>query len=266
MSIELVDVSVRFGALAAISTINLRIAPSEQVAIIGPSGAGKTSLLRVLCAAQRPTDGSVHLLGEQPWALSRRALRRLRARIGLMQQFPALAPRQRVITAVLAAHLPHWPWWKALASLIVPREANSAAQVLERLELGDRLYDRCDRLSGGQRQRVGLARLLLSKAELLLVDEPISSLDPQLSQRAINELQQEASQRGATLVASLHAVDVALRCFPRIVGLRAGQVAFDLPANEVTEQQLRELYASERLASSDFSPAAEVQLTRSACY
>jgi phosphonate transport system ATP-binding protein len=100
-----------------------------------------------------------------------------------------------------------------------------------------------DRLSGGERQRVGLARALLAPAGLWLVDEPLSALDPTRSRQAIGTLVQEAKARGVTLVATLHQVDVALAHFPRIVGLREGRLAFDLPAGEVTRDRLERLYA-----------------------
>ena len=100
----------------------------------------------------------------------------------------------------------------------------------QRFGLGDKLYARVDRLSGGERQRCGLARLLLSAAEAFLVDEPLSALDPALSQMTLATLQQEAAARNATLVCSLHQVDMARANFPRIVGLRDGRIVFDAAA------------------------------------
>ncbi|MGH8711222.1 MAG: ATP-binding cassette domain-containing protein, partial [Burkholderiales bacterium] len=105
--------------------------------------------------------------------------------------------------------------------------------------------ERCDRLSGGQLQRVGIARVLYQQPELILADEPVSAMDPALANRTIGELQNEAASRGITLVASLHAVDLALRWFPRIVGIKSGEMIFDLPPVRVTDAMLQELYASE---------------------
>ena len=106
-------------------------------------------------------------------------------------------------------------------------------------------YARVDRLSGGERQRCALARLLLSNAQVLLVDEPLSALDPALSQLTIATLQEEAAARGATLICSLHQVDIALANFPRIVGLRAGRIAFDLPRLDVTDAMIAKLYKND---------------------
>jgi phosphonate transport system ATP-binding protein len=212
------------------------------VAVIGPSGAGKTTLLQVLACALPPATGQLHLEGTAPWQLQRSALQALRGRLFLAPQVPPLPPRQRVVTAVLAGRLPHMGLWASLRSLFYPSDIPAAFEALERFDLGDKLFERVDRLSGGERQRVGLARTLLSAATLWLVDEPLSALDPTRSRQAIGTLVDTARQRGATLVATLHQVDVALAHFPRIIGLRDGQLAFDLPAGEVTRERLRALY------------------------
>ena len=113
------------------------------------------------------------------------------------------------------------------------------------MEIADKLFERCDRLSGGQLQRVGVARVLYQQPDLLLTDEPVSAVDPALSDRVISELSRESVTRGITFVASLHAVDLALHWFPRVIGLRGGEIAFDLPPVRVTDAMLKELYASE---------------------
>jgi phosphonate transport system ATP-binding protein len=229
----------------ALQGVSLRVAPGARVAVIGPSGAGKTSLLRIAATSMRASEGRVELLGARPWQLRARPLKALRARIGLIHQAPPLPPRLRVVTAVLAGRLGAWSGAHALASLLVPGDIAGAQAALARLDLADRLFDRCDRLSGGQLQRVGMARVLYQAPELLLADEPVSALDPTLADLAVGELIAQSRSTGATLVASLHAVDLALKWFDRIVGLRAGMVAFDAPAAAVSRTMLRELYATE---------------------
>ena len=230
----------------AISGVSCSIRTGERVAVIGPSGAGKTTLLRLMATAQRPSEGAVEVLGAEPWTLGQRELRRLRSRIGVVHQAPPIPPRQRVVTAVLAGRLGHWPAWKGLASLAYPVDVVGARAALARMEIADKLFERCDRLSGGQLQRVGVARVLYQQPDLLLTDEPVSAVDPALSDRVVSELNREAMTRGVTLIASLHAVDLALHWFPRIIGLRSGEVAFDLPPVRVTDAMLRDLYVSEQ--------------------
>ena len=228
----------------ALADIRLSARAGESIALIGPSGAGKTSLLSVLGTAWwQQTTGTLQLLGSSPPALDARALRRLRARIGTVHQAPPLPARQRVVTSVLAGRLGQWPAWKALASLAYPMDIAGARAALARVELEDKLFARCSQLSGGQLQRVGIARVLYQQPALVLADEPVSALDPTLALATVRLLVEDAAQRGATLVASLHAVDLALGCFARIVGIRGGRIAFDLPAAEVSQAQLQALYA-----------------------
>lgn len=229
----------------ALRDVTLSAHAGERIAVIGPSGAGKTTLLRVLGAALKPAEGQVQTLGESPWQLAAAPLRKLRARIGTIHQAPLIAPRLRVVTAVLAGRLGAWSTVRALGSLLRPADIAGAHAVLARLSLEDRLFDRCDRLSGGQLQRVGIARTLYQRPALLLADEPVSALDPTLADAALRELVAQSDSTGATFVASLHAVDLALRWFPRIVGLRNGQLMFDAAVGDVTEAMLTALYASE---------------------
>lgn len=233
----------------ALQDIALEIVQGERVAIIGPSGAGKTTLLRLLASHIQPSGGHIELLGCAPWSLSANRRQKLRRRIGLIHQAPPLPPRQRVITSVLAGRLGHWSLAHSLISLVYPLDAQGAIEALGRLDLADKLYARCDQLSGGQLQRVGIARVLYQQPELILADEPVSAMDPVLAAYSLNVLNREAMRRQATLLASLHAVELALEHFPRIIGVRAGRILFDKPSAEVTPAELEALYANEQLGS-----------------
>lgn len=248
MRVSLQDVvarhpAARAGAAPALGTVSLSVAAGEHVAVIGPSGAGKTTLLQVIACALRPDAGKVLLDDADPWALPAAALRRVRSQLFLAPQVPPLPPRQRVVTSVLAGALPRMGLAGSIRSLIRPTELEPARAALARFGLADKLFERVDRLSGGERQRVGLARALIAQARLLLVDEPLSALDPSRAGQAMDALAQATSETGATLVASLHDVPIALRTFPRIVGMRNGAIAFDLPAPAVTQEILASLYA-----------------------
>lgn len=255
-------------AAPALKGLSLQVGAGEQVAVIGPSGAGKTTLLQVLACALPPTAGTFTLNGQNPWRLPRRALQALRGQLFLAPQVPPLPPRQRVVTSVLAGRLPAMGLWTSLRSLCYPSDMPAAFEALEHFDLGDKLFERVDRLSGGERQRVGLARAVMAmpsvslsagarpapsghssvgnangvSAQLLLVDEPLSALDPARSRQAIAALLAQTRASGVTLVATLHQVDVALTHFPRVVGMREGRIAFDLPAAQVTRDKLAQLY------------------------
>lgn len=248
MQVLLADASARHPAAKgdmpdAVRHLTLSVQSGEHVAVIGPSGAGKTTLLQLLACAHKPTTGKLQLGLIDPWALSVADLQKLRGTLFLAPQVPPLPPRQRVVTAVLAGRLPQMGLWASLRSLFYPARIDVADAALARFDIAEKLFERVDRLSGGERQRVGLARILASNAQLLLVDEPLSALDPSRSDQAIAALTAVANERGATLVATLHHVDMALKSFARIIGMRDGQLVFDLPATDVTPQHLHELYA-----------------------
>ena len=234
--------SARGSAPAALRELSLSIGSGEQVAIIGPSGAGKTTLLHLLACALKPSGGVLRLDGRDPWTLRRSSLQRLRGDLFLAPQVPPLPPRQRVVTAVMAGRLPHESLLASVRSLFYPTSIGLAERALAQFNVSDKLFDRVDRLSGGERQRVGLARALASQAGLFLVDEPLSALDPARATQAIESLTTAARERGATLVTTLHHVEMALRHFPRIIGLRGGALAFDLSAEQVTPEILQQLY------------------------
>ena len=246
MSFELQGVSVRHHSSArpadALSGLSLSVNQGEQIALIGPSGAGKTTLLHTLACAHAPHAGRFRAFGDDPWALSSAQRHALRSRLFLAPQTPPLPPRQRVVTAVLAGRLPRWSLWQALTSLVRPLDPQSAADALARFNLENKLYLRVDRLSGGERQRCGMARLLVSEADAFLVDEPLSALDPTLALQTLSVLQEEAASRNATLVCSLHQVDLARRRFARIIGLRDGRIVFDAPREAVDDDMIAALY------------------------
>ena len=248
--------AARAGGAAALTAVSLHIEAGSQLAVIGPSGAGKTTLLHVMAAALPPQGGSLRIGDADPWTLPRTQLQRLRGQLFVAPQVPPLPPRQRVVTAVLAGRLPTLGLLASLRSLLYPSDIPAAFDALERFDLADKLFDRVDRLSGGERQRVGLARALLAPARLWLVDEPLSSLDPTRAQQALATLTAQARARGVTLVTTLHQVDAALAHFPRIVGLREGAVAFDLPTRQVTRERLAALYAQHEDELDGGAPAA----------
>ena len=245
--IELIDVTAQHPAASvsappAIQGLSLVIKPGEHVAIIGPSGSGKTSCLLVIAAALKVQSGKVTLNHQSVWKLTTRKLQKLRGSLFYAPQTPPLPPRQRVITALLAAKLPGQSFFSSLMSLIYPRDIKEASEALTQFDLADKLWQRVDRLSGGERQRVGLARALLAPAKIWLIDEPLSALDPTRARQAIESLITHAKEHAVTLITSLHQVDVATSHFPRVIGLRDGKLVFDLPSSEVSKELLADLY------------------------
>jgi phosphonate transport system ATP-binding protein len=240
--------------IVALDGVSLAVGRAEHVAVIGPSGAGKTTLFRLLNLALRPTAGTLTFDGVDVATRSDAELRRARMRIGTIYQHQNLVGRLRVVHNVLAGNLGRWSTAQALGSLFRPREAPAAAAALARVGIGEKLYARTDRLSGGQQQRVAIARVLVQDPDVILADEPVSSVDPSLAVTIVTLLRDLSNEGRKTLLVNLHSVDLALAFFPRIVGVREGRIAFDLPPDDVTADLLETLYAGD--------PDDEVQIQR----
>ena len=231
---------------AALDGVSLAVQPGEQIAFIGPSGSGKTTLFRVLNLTLRPTAGRVEFDGLDVATLSGAALRRTRMRIGTIYQQHNLVGRLRVVHNVLAGNLGRWSTLTALASLVHPRDTGAAERALEQVGIGEKLHARTDELSGGQQQRVAIARVLIQDPHVILADEPVSSVDPSLAVSIVSLLRDLAHESRKTLLMNLHSVELALKYFRRIIGIRDGRVHFDLAADAVTPSLLGDLYAGHR--------------------
>ena len=249
----------------AVDGISLTIGPGEHVAFIGPSGAGKTTLFRLLNLTLRPTSGRISLDGVDISSLSDTALRAARRRIGTIYQQQNLVGRLRVVHNVLAGNLGRWSTVKAFASLVRPWEAEAAQRALSQVGISGKLYARTDELSGGQQQRVAIARVLIQDPDIILGDEPVSSVDPSLAVTIVRLLRDLSVETGKTLLMNLHSVELALQHFPRIVGIRDGRILFDLAPNKVGEELLTALYAGQPDEENQVEPFNEGFLVNGVC-
>jgi phosphonate transport system ATP-binding protein len=227
----------------ALEGIDLGIQKAERVALIGPSGAGKTTLFRLLNCTLRPTSGKLWINGEDVETLHGKRLRRTRRLIGTVYQQHNLVPRLRVIHNVLAGQLGRWSTLRSLSSLATPGDVELADKALRQVGIPEKLFERTDELSGGQQQRVAIARVLVQDPEVILADEPVSSVDPTLASAIVRLLIDISETTRKTLVVSLHSVDLALAYFPRIIGIKNGTTVFDLSTDTITDEMLDELYA-----------------------
>jgi phosphonate transport system ATP-binding protein len=244
---DLRGVEVTLGENLVLAGVNLAVAPGERLALVGPSGAGKTTLLRVLNGVTQPTGGHFLFDGVDLSQLPASELRAWRARVGLVPQDHALVPNLRVIQNVVAGKLGRRGFWSSLRALLRPSDLDleQAYLLLKRVGIEEKLYARTDTLSGGQQQRVAIVRALFQEPEALLADEPVASVDPVRARDLIQLLTELAAERGLTLICCLHDLALARELFPRIVGMRAGRVAFDSSPATLAESDFHALYRME---------------------
>jgi len=241
LAVDLDGVRKRYGGLAAVDGVSLAVAQGQTVALVGPSGAGKTTLLRLMAGSLAPDDGVVRLHGRDIGALT--PGRELAGLVGIVAQQYDLVPNLSALQNVLAGHLGSWSLWRSLLSLVAPRDKPLAMRALERVGVADQAYQRAGLLSGGEQQRVAIARVLVQDPAVVLADEPVSSLDPARAADVLQLLTGIARENGKTLMASMHAVELAMGHFDRLVGVRDGTVRFDAAPSAVTEAMLANLYA-----------------------
>ena len=233
-------VGKKYGAFHALLPLSLTVEQGETIALLGPSGSGKTTLLSLIAGETTASAGTVHF-GEADLR-SLTPGRDLARQVGIVHQQFDLVPHLSALLNVLAGRLGHWSLAKTIVSLVWPPERESALAALERVGLRERAKLRAAKLSGGEQQRVAIARLLLQDPAIILADEPVSSLDPARADEVLELLVGAARERGKTLVASVHSVDLARRYFDRLIGLRNGEVRFDTASASVTDAMLADLY------------------------
>ncbi len=239
------NVSKRYaGGRLALDNITLTIEQGSIVSVIGPSGAGKTSLIRCINRLIPCTSGDVEINGESVLSAKPRCLKQLRKKTGMIFQNYNLVECLTVIENTLHGCLGSMPLYRSLFGLYSKTEKERAVSLLEDVGLSDYLYQRCADLSGGQKQRTGIARALMQEPDILLCDEPVSSLDPQTAQDLLSYIETIVRKKQLTCVMNLHHVEYAKRYSDRIIGLRNGAIVFDGAPDQLSDEALRRIFSS----------------------
>ena len=229
----------------ALDGVDLEVGEPQVISVIGSSGSGKSTLIRCINRLVEPSAGSVTLNGVDITSLGRRRLRHARRRMGMIFQEYNLVDRLTVMENVLSGRLGYVGFWQAYSRRFPPKDISAAYELLDRVGLEGYENIRADALSGGQRQRVGIARALMQRPELLLVDEPTASLDPKTSRQIMRLLVELARERGTPALVNIHDVNLAQTYADRVIGLAGGKIRFDGGANDITHDVLTEIYGEE---------------------
>ncbi|MBQ7992128.1 MAG: phosphonate ABC transporter ATP-binding protein, partial [Solobacterium sp.] len=222
--------------------VNLQIEQGEFVAIIGLSGAGKSTLIRTINRMIDITEGQLTVDGTDVMTLKGKSLRRFRRKIGMIFQSFNLVSRASVIKNVLSSNVPDMPWYKVLFGIYSKEQKIHALEALDKVNILDKAYHRCDELSGGQMQRVALARTLAQNPSIILADEPVASLDPIMADVVMSDFAKINQEMNITILLNIHHVDLALKYASRVIGVRAGEIVYDGPAANVTQDILDQVY------------------------
>jgi phosphonate transport system ATP-binding protein len=229
----------------ALRGVSLEVEAGEFVVVLGKSGSGKSTLLRCINRLVEPSSGRIFLNDEEVTGASARHLRQLRKKIGMIFQQYNLVSRCSVQTNVLAGRLASVSTAASILNVFPEADIEKSRQVLNRLGIGEKGLDRSDKLSGGQQQRVGLARALMQEPQLILADEPVSSLDPATSKQIMDLLAEFNEKEGVAVICNLHLPSLAREYGSRIIALNEGRIVYDGPATDLSENQLNSFYDSQ---------------------
>ena len=229
----------------ALGGVDVVIDRPQLVAVIGSSGAGKSTFIRCINRLVEPTAGSVRLNGEDIVALDRKGLRAARRRIGMIFQEYNLVERLSVMQNVLSGRLGYTGLLASLRYRFPPEDIQAAFALLDRVGLDGYHNQRADALSGGQRQRVGIARALMQRPDLLLLDEPTASLDPKTSRQIMRLVRELVAERQTPAIINIHDVELARAHADRIIGMKDGLIVFDAEASALTDAALTRIYGEE---------------------
>jgi phosphonate transport system ATP-binding protein len=230
----------------ALRSVSLDAERGEIIAVVGRSGAGKSTLLRCINGIQRPTSGAITLEGQQITGMGDAQLRLMQRRVAFVWQEYNLVDRLPALTNVLTGRLGYGPALQTILGYFDRSHRAVAIRNLERVSMLEKARQRADRLSGGEKQRVAIARAISQEPAILLADEPVASLDPELAWQVMSDLARVAREDGVLTLINIHQVALAREFADRVVGIAQGSVVFNGPPSALDEAALSRIYRFDR--------------------
>lgn len=239
------NLTKRFGSKTAVDAVNVEIDKPCMLGIIGRSGAGKSTVLRMLNRLADATEGEILFEGRDIAQLTGAAKREWQSNCAMIFQQFNLVPRMDVVSNVLHGTLNRRSTFATMFNLFPREDIHKAIDILDRLGIAEHAPKRAEALSGGQQQRVAIARALMQNPKIVLADEPIASLDPMNAQLVMQDLRRIHEEDGRLVIANLHTLDTARRYCDRVIGMREGRVVFDGLPEQLTTEMAREIYGAD---------------------
>ena len=240
--LKLENISLKNNKKILLSNLNIEILEKEKIAVIGPTGAGKTLFLNLLCFGLKPNEGKIFINSEDFWKNNNFFQNKIRKYFYFIPQIPDMPDRQRVIYALHASYINKWSLLKVIVSLFFPFKKKSIELVLKELGLFEKIDETIENLSGGQKQAISLARIFLSQPEVMILDEPLSAVDPNRSNFLLEKILEYQKKTMATIVCSLHQPNIAKKYFTRIIGINNGKIVYDGTPKKLSQIQQEKIY------------------------
>jgi len=252
-----------YGRKEVVKGVDLTIRKGEFLSIIGPSGVGKSTLLMGMNATTSILGGNLSVLGNDVGSIRHGNLKALRSKIGVIFQSFNLVSRLSVLDNIASGMLHRKPLLSALFKHYTHDQYEEIYEYMQVVGIESEALSRCDRLSGGQKQRVAIARAIAQRPEIILADEPISSLDPVSARTVLETLRNANEKYGITVVANLHQLDYAREFCSRVIGMNSGRIVYDGSPDQLCQATVDQIYCCARKDKEEqnirhypFSPAA----------
>jgi phosphonate transport system ATP-binding protein len=236
------NLSKSFRGRRVLSSLNFNINPGQVVVLLGSSGAGKTTLFKIISGLLASDEGKLIFAGRSLVDLKGRERRLARREIGFIFQQFNLIRRMDALSNVLGGRLGYASTMRVILRRFSAEDQVIAKNCLAEVGLAQQIWQRADSLSGGQQQRVAIARALAQQCRFILADEPVASLDPESSHSVLRTLKQVAKDHGVGVLCSLHQVDLATTYADHIIGLAGGKVVCKIPASDMTSDIMDRIY------------------------
>lgn len=240
--LKLENVSLKSNKKTLLYNINVEVLNKERIAVIGPTGSGKTLFLNIISFGWKPNEGKIFINSEDFWKKNNFFQDQIRKYFYLVPQIPDMPNRQKVISALHASYINKWSIIKVIASLFFPFKKKSIELVLKELDLLQKIDENIETLSGGQKQAISIARIFLSQPNVMILDEPLSAVDPGRSNFLLKKILEYQKKTTATLICSLHQPEIAKKYFTRIIGINNGKIVFDGTPKKFSKIKQEEIY------------------------